>query len=438
MPVAPTSLAHPLTDPGGLGVPPYSIALTAVVVIAAVAMLAPIGPAGSTGRGSDGFDDVDRPLWRLQLLTRLLVVVALVGCVYAGRLGNPDGLSNIAPPLVVGVAWPALVVAALCLPRLWSWLDPWDATARAIEPLAGVGRSGVERADDADPAADAAAESGELPPDVAEAAPDVGSVWAGVPAAFAVAHYVVVRPLSTQPRTIGFHLAVYSIVAVALGVAAGRRTLARSEVFGLTARWAGELRDGFAARWRVPRGAEVVLGVLGGGMLFDLARRSGAYLEVLDRLGVSAPDALSERAQLLSLIGTCAITAGVLHLGERAAVSRGAAGLAAVAALPVVLVLLVVTKLRRLLVSLQLLPTVASDPLGRGWDLFGTRASGVDPNPFGTSAQRWTAITMVTLAGVAGAVAVRRRTADRTARDRVCYALFLLVAAAVLGLATAL
>lgn len=433
------TLAHPLTEPGSLGTPPYSIALAAVVLVAAVAMLAPIRPAGEH-TAEDGFDDVDRPLRPLQWVTRALALLALVFCVYAGRRGNPDGLSNIAPPLVVGVGWASLVVLALVVPRLWAWLDPWDTGARALERLAGAAPTPLA---EPEPAADPELEVDSEPAPDPELATDPQpadfdvSVWPAAIVAFAVMHFLIVRADSTQPRTIGLALAAYTIAAVALGVAAGRRLLARCEVFGLTARWAGELRRGLGARWSVPDGAEVVLGVIAGGLLLDLARRAGAYLEVLDLVGVSAGAAIGERALLMSFLVVCAVTSGVLRLAEHVARSRGLRGAVAVVVLPVVLALVVVGKLRRLLVSLQLLPIVAGDPLGRGWDLLGTRDWLIDANPFGTNAQRWAAIAAMTFGGVVGAAALRRRGGARVARGAAAGAGLALVAAAVLALAIA-
>ncbi len=420
--MAPALLAHPLADPGGLGVPPYAVALAAVVVVAAVAVLAPIRPVADRVE-RDGFADVDERLGPAHRIARGASLVALLLLAYAGRRGSADGLSNIASPLVVGVAWAALVVIALVARRAWVWLDPWDAAARAVEPLAG----GTDRAD-VDPAA----------PDPASASMPAtdASVWPAVVAASAVVYFLVARADSTQPRAIGAALAAYTIAAVALGVAAGRHRLAHAEVFGLTARWAGELREGLAARWRVPDGAEVVLGVVAGGLLLDIARRAGAYADLLGV--VASPRTVAmQRTLVVSLVVVCAVSGGVLRVAELRARRRGGVGVVAPAVLPVVLGLVVVWRLRRLLVSLQLLPISANDPLGRGWDLLGTGDRVVDPNPFGTAAQRWTSIAVVVVAGLVGAVALRRRSGTRHAAAPASYALYLLVGLAVLGLAVA-
>jgi len=428
-------LPHPLTDAGGLGLLPYSIALGAVVLVAAAYAFVPATPEEDDAAQRDGFADVDRPLGRARRITRAVSLVVVLLCVYAGRFGSADGLSNITPPLVVGVAWPALVVGSLLVRRLWRWVDPWDAAARALEPLASGSAPPADEGDDAGNNNVEEADAGDIGGDAASPAV-APAVWGAVVSAAVVVYFLVARVDSTQPRTIGVALAAYTIAAVALGIGAGRRVLAGAEVFGLTSRWAGELRDGLGRRWSVPAGAEVVLGVVAGGLLLDLARRSGAYVDVLDAIGARR-HATGNRALIVALMVSCAAAAGVLALAERAGARRGLAGGVAVAVLPVVLALLVVAKLRRLLVSVQLLPIVASDPLGRGWDLFGTAGGIVDPNPFGTPAQRWIAVAAVTVAGVAGAIALRRRTGDRAARDAASYALYLLVAVSALAVTTA-
>ena len=393
------------------------------------------------------------PLGTVQLVTRIAAVLVLVFGVYAARRGSPDGLSNIAPALLVGVAWPLLVLGSLSVRRLWRWVDPWDAMARVVEPLAGgpAPADGPDTDEMAlldetavlDETAGPEHTSGPDEMPVADGAPDADhmstlSVWPGVITAAAVVYFLVAQPGSTQPRTIGAALASYTIAMVALGVALGRRTLARTEIFGLTSRWAGQLRDGLAAGWAVPRGAEVVLGVLAGGLLFDLARRAPSYDELLRTGALSwASSGDPERDLRVGLAVACAAGGLVLYLAARWAARRGDRGTVAVAVLPVVLALLVVVKLRRFLVSVQLLRILVSDPLGRGKDYFGTSGASLDANPFGTGAQRGAAIVAVTLAGVIGAVAVRRRSRTSRDRDPAAYVLYLVVALATLGLTVA-
>ncbi|HVE63828.1 MAG TPA: hypothetical protein VNB94_08515 [Mycobacteriales bacterium] len=440
----PLLLAHPLTEDAGLGLPPLALAAVATVIVAAVLTLSKRWSA--TGEPDEaGLADIAVALGRARCVTRALAVAVLVLGIYAARRGSPDGLANLAPALVVGVAWPLLVLGSVALPRLWRWVDPWDAVARAIEPLAGSAPADGPVPADAttgDPSAGYSSGDASIADASSaaalEAVQPAGSVWPGVVAAAAVMYFLIALPTSTQPRSVGAALAAYTIVMVAIGVALGRYALARTEVFGLTARWAGHLRSGFAARWLVPEGAEAVLGVLAGGLLFDLARRAPGYDEALTTGRLSwASTGDADRDVLLGLAICALVGAVTLHLFGRWAARRGAAGSVAAAALPVVLALVVVVKLRRFLVSLQLVRILVSDPLGRGVDLFGTAGGSLDANPFGTTAQRVTAIVVVTLAGVAGAIAVRRRTRTGRQREPAGYAVYLLVALGTMGLAVA-
>ncbi len=415
----PLLLAHPLTEQAGLGLPPLALAGVATVLVAAVLTL-PWLRAAAAEPEDTGVTDIAAPLGRAQWVTRALAVTGLLLSIYAARRGSPDGLSNITPALVVGVGWPLLILGSVAVRGLWRWADPWDAMSRAVEPLAGSASpsSAVE--------------------DVAATVGPADGVWPALLTSAAVMHFLIALPTSTQPRTIGAALAAYTIVMVATGVALGRITLARTEVFGLTARWAGQLRAGFGARWQVPAGAEAVLGVLAGGLLFDLARRSPGYDETLTTGWLSwASTGDPDQDVVVGLALCCAVGAVVLHRAGRWAARRSGGGSVAVAVLPVVLALLVVVKLRRFLVSLQLLRILVSDPLGRGWDVFGTAGASLDANPFGTTTQRLTAIVVVALAGVAGAVGVRRRGLDGRQREPAAYSLYLVVALATMGLAVA-
>ena len=421
-------LAHPLTEPGGLGMPPLSVALAAVVLVAAVLTLAPIRRSAEPAHGAGPAlpSDPGRFGWA-RTATRAASALLLLGCIYAARRGSGDGLSNITPPLVVGVAWPVLLLAGAALPGLWRWIDPWGAITTAVERAAGA-----PAPDAASPPEPTGAGDGPRPEEPA------WSAFGATVTAVAVMYFLVVQANSTQPRTIGVALAAYTIAMVAFGVAAGSAALARVEVFGLTVRWAGELRRRWLSQWDVPAGAEIVLGVLGAGMLFDLLRRSGGLETILRSDAMRwALTSDVQRPVRVGFLLACGLASGLAYLAERHSRRAGSAGQVAAALLPVVLALLVVGKLRRLLVSLQLLPIVGRDPLGRGWDLLGRSTTVIDPNPFGTNAQRWFAVALLTAAGITGAVALRRRIGTAAVRGAAAVALYLLVGLAVLGVTAA-
>ena len=123
-------------------------------------------------------------------------------------------------------------------------------------------------------------------------------------------------------------------------------------------------------------------------------------------------------------------------LEKRWAARRGAAGSVAATLVPMLAAYAVATHLRRLLNSVQLVWRLASDPFGREWDLFGTADALVDGQLLSVAQLRWTAVAVLVLGGVLGAVVLRRRVPERAAQDPAAAALYLAVGLGILGVTT--
>lgn len=226
-------LAHPLTEPGELLLPPLVVVTLVVSIVALVAQ-------GRTHPAPPGFAvapqlPLDRHLDVLDIVGRLGGVGLLAVAVLAGRFGSVSEFDNLASVLVVAFAWPALMVGSALLPTMWPRLNPWDGLARVLR-----------------------ARDGELAGDVR---------WA-LPAAFGWVAYlgVLMRPLA--PQTVSVALAVYSMATIAACLVVGRiRWLDGGELFTVFFGWIG-LRRGLID-WQPPRGAASLLGVLGGGFVFS-------------------------------------------------------------------------------------------------------------------------------------------------------------------------
>jgi hypothetical protein len=392
-------LAHPLTEPFQLPVSPLvsAWAITALVLIAA--FLVPQSRARSDGVSHSEAASWAGPLSAAQLAARLLAVVLLVACIVAGRLGTEDELENLAPALVVGAGWPLLVLASALAGPVWRWLDPWDAVAR----LGGNSES---------PAA---------------------SVWPAVLVALLWVWYLSAYQGTLEPRSVGALLAVYTVFTLGGCLIVGRRRwLASGEPLGIVLGWIALLPRGRLAGWAPPRGAEALLGVLAGGILFGAARRS----ELWGSLNTN------ENADLLAALGVLGASAAgaglVMGMAAIARIESPAAGPAAARALVPALagiIVAVAMDRNRLTTSIQLLPDLFGDPLGRGWDLFGRAASGLDPTPFGVRGLLLAQLGVLAAAHVAGAV-VQARGLPRTARVPIALGLGLLANLSVLAVAT--
>lgn len=372
-------LAHPLTEPGGLPVPPAVVATVALCALAAIWRVpVPLGPP----RGATACDAVVGPredrLAPVMLATRALGVVLLLVAIAAGRLGSDRELENLAPILVVGAGWPVLVLASALFGDVWRWLDPFDTLARLIAP---------------------AGQAEEPPGDVRWAIP-AALVWVG---------YLTLPTQPLAPRNVGALLALYTIATLAGCLAVGRRRwLARAEVIGVTSALVGRLRRGRLQPGALPRGAGTLLAVLAGGLIFDLLRISSLWPSfAFGRFAVLW--------LLLGLLGCAAIAAGVVRLAEGRAATVGAPGLAAIAAVPVAVGVVLAAALARsrLLTSVQLVVSRISDPFGFGWNVFGTADVGLVGRPLSVAELVSLQVAVLVIGGIAGVVVARRRTDDR-------------------------
>jgi hypothetical protein len=89
----------------------------------------------------------------------------------------------------------------------------------------------------------------------------------------------------------------------------------------------------------------------------------------------------------------------------------------------------------RLSTSVQLLPGLVGDPLGRGWDLLGRAGAGLDPAPLGERGLLVAQLGVLLAGHLAGAVVVASSSA-RAARGPAAVALSILAAASVIAVAS--
>jgi hypothetical protein len=301
----------------------------------------------------------------------LAVTMALLA-IAAGRVGSTTELDNLAPALVVGAAWPLLVAASLAWAPAWRWLDPWDGSARALAAPEG--------------------EVGDVRPAVVTA---LGWVW-----------YLCAYPHTLHPRAVATALALYSIVTVAGCLAVGRAAwLGRAEIFGLLFSWAARVRHGRLIPWRPPRGAELALGVLAGGLLFGALKQTAVWGSL----------AVSPDATLYGFVGATGCAAlgalGLWALGRWEEHLGAGGGVAAASVTPVCSIALALAMARnRVFTSVQLLPALAGDPFGFGWNLLGEAGVGIDPAPLGVTGRIVAQATVLVVGHAAGSAVVAYRT----------------------------
>jgi hypothetical protein len=391
----PVLRAHPLTESYALPIPPLVTALAAGALVFAVAL---------AWRARRPAARADRPqraeLTPPVVVTRVAGVALLLLAVVAGRIGVDHDLENLAPALVVGVAWPLLFLAAALVGPTWRWVDPWDSLARVLG--AHMSRESA------------------VPP----------SVWPAVVVVLPWLWYLGVYGGTLEPRSVGLALGLYTVLTLAGCLALGRtRWLSSAEPLGILLGWVALLPRGRLRSWQPPRGAEVLLGAVAGGLLFGAYRRTELWGS-----WNTAPHA--HLVALAGLAGSCAVGVGVLLAMRGATLRGGDHADVARAAVPAVaaIVVAVAMERNRLTTSLQLLPGLLADPLGRGWDPFGVASSGIDPAPFGTAGLIVLQLTVL-LAGLLAGVVAATGTTPRPARLPVAVSSAFLADAAVLAIA---
>ena len=317
--------------------------------------------------------------WRV--LFGMVSVGLLVLVWLAALVGAPDAGNNIAPVFVWVIFWTGLVPFVVVFGNLWSILSPWRAVADAVAwAWSKAGRPW-------EPAAQYPERLGRWPA-------------AGILLAFATLE--LAYPRSLEPRTLALAIVVYSWIAWAGMLLFGRRVWIQNgeafhvyfELLSLIAPFAVQEREGrrvvvvrpplagLAARQDVP-GTVAFVSVMLGSVAFDGLSRTNWWRDrlydlqaryIVDSPGTS--DLVGMGFNFLGLLAGIGFVALIFLAAVRAAEAvSGKERLANVfvaSLIPIALAYTVAHYFTQLINQGQALIPLASDPFGKGWDLFGT------------------------------------------------------------------
>ncbi len=314
------------------------------------------------------------------LAARLLVLALAVLVVVAGLVGNQNPVRNIAPAMVWAIWWVGMAYASALVGDLWAHLNPLDTVFRFGERLwTALARRPARP--------------------LLRYPPALG-LWPAAALMLAFTWMELDWEGSEQPASLAKAMLAYAMFTWLAMLLFGRAAwLARGEVFaivfGLLARFAPlELHH---TRWRLRPYAAGLLArrpaamsqvalvmVMLASVSLDGLLETEAWQGLVAAAGTLWPGsaAWARRAALLAmpplfllaylgccvLIGHCA--AG--RAGRRPAL-RDTAGLYALTLVPIAIAYHFAHYLSFLAMAAQYLVPLASDPLGLGWDLFGTR-----------------------------------------------------------------
>lgn len=337
----------------------------------------------SAGRGiGEGVSRI--VLGPVRIAAQAVSVVLLALVLAAALAGTTEPVENLAPTWVYVIFWLGVPALSVVLGNVWRALSPWRAIADAFVWM--WERSGRE----ARPLA---------------AYPERFGMYPGAFALFAFVTLELAYSDPSSPRVLALAIALYSYAALFGMLAFGREKWSeRGEgfaiLFAYIARIAplrvrgGRLRarlplTGLAGAKRIP-GSILLLAVALGSVGFDGYSRTIAWQDLVAR--VEAPYVF-ERPGTGELVVTALNVAGLvaaiaivlLAYLAATAVARSMVGAPrslapefARSLVPIALVYAVAHYFSLFVIQGQFLAPLLSDPLGRGWDLFGT--AGVRPD----------------------------------------------------------
>ena len=404
--LAPPALAHGLIQRANLPLPEWLFGwAAAVVLIVSFVALALLWPQPRLER--TGWRPLPAGVGRLlgsralEIAAGTLGVALLALVVVAGFAGSQNALSNFAPTFVFITFWVGLAFASALVGNVFRAVNPWRALGRVGGRLARR-RTAAPRP-----------------------YPARLGCWPAVAGLLAFTWIELVSGWGDEPRTIAGLVVAYSVVTLAAQAVFGvERWTERGEVFsvyfGLLARvspFAAHarvvgIRPPLAGLPRLDVGPGTIAFVVAmiGTVTFDGLTQGRLWSDVGGALGDLLTPMLAEPtaqkvADTLGLLACVALVAGFYELGCRWA-HRLAPGLTVQrvrrgfvhSLVPIALVYVVAHYLTFLLFEGQGIAYLLSDPLGRGWDLFGTASAAVDYGVISQN-QAWYAQVACVVAG---------------------------------------
>jgi hypothetical protein len=368
---------------------------------------------------------------------RVLSVGVFLVLIAAGLFGTQDPFRNLAPAFVWIAWWIGFTYLSAVAGDLWAVLNPWkalygwaEAIARWIRPAARFG--------------------------LGQRLPERLGVWPATVLLLAFAWLEIAWDGNSVPANIAWLALGYSALTWAAMFAFGREAWLRSgEVFAVyfgmltkLAPFEGGTGNGAACEWNLrPPAAGLLAGrpvstsaaafviVMLATVTFDGVRETPLWAGLLARwsqpgepvsaflwtVSATAGLLLCPCAFALVILGASALMAQLAREDARPASAGELARLFVPTLLPIAFAYHVAHYLSYLLVAGQVVIPLASDPLGRGWDLLGTAHYKVEAGIVGARFAWYTSVIVIVLGHVlamyvAHRLALARFSGPRTAR----------------------
>ena len=370
------AVAHGLIQRANLPIPEWMFAwAAAVVLIVSFAALAVLWREPRLERAR--WRPLPAPIGRflgapaLEALCGAIGVVLLVAVVVSGLAGSQSPLSNFAPTFVFITFWVGMAFASALLGGVFRAFSPWRA----------IGRAGGW------------AMRGRMP---LRTYPERLGRWPAAAGLLCFTWIELASGWGEEPRTLALAVLVYTALTLAAQAVYGvdtwsRRGEAFAVYFDLFARISPFERRGRMVGVRPPLSGLARLDPVAGTVAFVVVMIGSVTYDGLssgslwkDIVGDAAIDAPMLTATIGLLLGV-ALVGGFYVLGIAGARSVGG-GMTSQrlrrafvhSLVPIALVYVVAHYVTFLLFEGQGIFYLASDPLGEGWDLFGTASASID------------------------------------------------------------
>ena len=346
------------------------------------------------------------------------VGVLLLGLVlWAGFDGVQTPAANVVPTFVYVIFWNGLVLISILFGDVFRAFNPWRAAAIPAAWIAGR------------------VAKGPLPPTL-RYPEGLGRLPAALGLALFAALELVIDD-GNLPRNVAIATLIYSIATwVGMALYGIETWLDRGEAFSVyfnlfsrvspLERRNGVLGlrkplSGLTGVTQLP-GTVLFVAVMIGSVTFDGFKEGPTFTswtphlsDFWNSLGFSLKHSL-ELANLVGLIGAIAVIWGFYEIGVRGARTVGGGFSQARLArafvhslVPIAFAYVAAHYMTQLLFQGQAMAYLGSDPLGRGWNLFGGRDSGIDYGVIGATATWYWQVGFVVLGHVAGLVLAHDR-----------------------------
>jgi hypothetical protein len=341
-----------------------------------------------TGRSLPGLTRlVDHPATRLVSRCAVLAVYAWAGL---ALMAGQDLLTNPVFGFVFVWVWVGLVPISLLLGGFWRATNPLRTVQNGLSRLAGINpEQGLVRL------------------------PERIGVWPAAAALFAFAWLELVQPDRTTLAVLRVWALAWLVLGVIGAIVFGRRWIGAADLFEAYADTVAQVspwarKDGglrlvnplaHLSHWRAPPGSVAVVAALLGSTAFDSFANTSFWITTVQSSGLTT--VAWGTVGLLAMIGIVLVTfalaaAWMGRYGDRRA--RAYPLLMVPSVVPIVIGYAIAHYATLLVVEGQRTAINWSDPLGRGWNVFGSAEMGVNAAIFNYP----TAIALIQLLAIIG------------------------------------